>query len=491
MKHRPLLCSSLVVLCLLATQCGDDAARPAPPVPPPAPAGAAAPPAQDPAPPAIPDGAERVRLSIGGALHGRLEPCGCASGQLGGLARRFFHLQQADYDLLIEGGDLVTGITELDFQKFYKSVEILFGMRRPYHVLGVGPRDLELKLDEWAGLLTGMGVPVVASDLECVDAGLPWPARPFVEQVVRTQTVRVASLTMALPAAVADLQPPRLRLLEPAVAWQAALQGAAESTLRVLLLHTGPERIAAVVPTLQPPPDLVIGVTDAHGEPVARPQQLGGVPVVYSGIRGRMLVDVSLARLAEGPRVGYRIVPLEGSKTRPGMMEDKDVKAAILQHRHQVKEDRVLQALAGQLPTANGASFVGSAKCKDCHPEAFAIWERSKHGHAWRTLVDAERNPDRYGWPVTAYPDCVGCHTVGYRQQTGFVDAATTPELTDVGCEECHGAGSAHVKAPMKNRLGPVGNGIAATTCTRCHDFEQSPDFDYGTRWRTIEHGRK
>jgi hypothetical protein len=27
--------------------------------------------------------------------------------------------------------------------------------------------------------------------------------------------------------------------------------------------------------------------------------------------------------------------------------------------------------------------------------------------------------------------------------------------------------------------------------CTTCHDFEQSPDFLYGDRWKLIEHGRE
>ena len=72
-----------------------------------------------------------VRLMLSGSLEGRLEPCGCASGQLGGLARRAFQLQSGQWDLLLEGGDLVSGATELDFLKFYKIVEILFGSQRP------------------------------------------------------------------------------------------------------------------------------------------------------------------------------------------------------------------------------------------------------------------------------------------------------------------------------------------------------------------------
>ena len=34
------------------------------------------------------------------------------------------------------------------------------------------------------------------------------------------------------------------------------------------------------------------------------------------------------------------------------------------------------------------------------------------------------------------------------------------------------------------------GGGVAASQlCVECHDFEQSPDFLYGTEWPKIEHG--
>lgn len=496
--------AAVLLLAFAAAQC-DRSEAPGPAPAPPVPAEVAKalqavgspPPAPPPPPPAvrsaIPQGTERVRLMISGALQGRLEPCGCASGQLGGLARRAFLLnQQPDqHDLLLEGGGLIAGGNELDFLKLFKIVEILFAMQRPYHALGVDQTDLMLPLSDWCGVMSGLGVPVVSSDLRCRDEALPWPGRPFVELPVRGTRVRIASLTMALPEHLQRAEPAPLELLPPTAGWQAALAGADDATLRVLMIHAGPETIRALVPTLTPPPDLVIGVSDAHSEPKGEPDAIGAVPLVWTGIRGRMLVDATLARPADGPRVGYQIVPLAGSTTKRGAMEDLDVKAAILQHRHQVKDDGILQKLAEQTPTTpGGASYVGSQSCQSCHPKAYQIWADSKHGHAWQTLEQAERDPDRYGWPVTAYPDCVSCHVVGYGRQSGFVDPQRTPALKDVGCEECHGPGSNHLANPIKHKLGRVGGGIAARVCTTCHDFEQSPNFNYGTLWALIKHGK-
>ena len=118
------------------------------------------------------------------------------------------------------------------------------------------------------------------------------------------------------------------------------------------------------------------------------------------------------------------------------------------------------------------------------------VWQKSKHAGAWETLERAQKDTDRYGWPVTEYPDCISCHVVGYREKSGFVNHAQTPDLSDVGCERCHGPGSAHVTNPVGNKMGKVGGGFASRVCTECHDFEQTPDFDYNTRWGVIQHGK-
>ena len=106
------------------------------------------------------------------------------------------------------------------------------------------------------------------------------------------------------------------------------------------------------------------------------------------------------------------------------------------------------------------------------------------------TAGEQDTLPSRYGWPVTQYPDCVACHVVGYGDQSGFASPETTRNLADVGCERCHGAGSAHASEPATRKMGRVGNGTPSVVCTQCHDFEQSPDFDYSTRWPLIEHGK-
>ena len=428
---------------------------------------------------------DALRILISGSMLGRLEPCGCASGQLGGLARRMQHIgEQRDYDLLLEGGDLVAGASELDKLKLLTASQVLFAMEHPYDALGVGHNDLALPLEEWSGFL--LGGPAVATNLRCEDP--MWPATPYRDKLVRGRTVRVTSM-------ISD-PPPRtpgaaVQWIEPSEAWDAVFGGAAPETVRVAMIHGRDDRVRALIPTLTPKPDLVIGVDQGYIEPNSSPEDIGGVPLVFAGIRGRVLLDARLWRDGTASRVACDLVPLAGSKTVPGGGGDPNVKAFLLTHREDVARENVLEQMAGVSPTPNGSSYVGSAQCGGCHPSAMQAWQQSKHAHAWQTLVDAENDPQRYGWPVTKYPDCVSCHVVGYGQESGFISAEKTDHLTDVGCERCHGPGLDHVTSGGAKKLGIIGGVTPSVMCTQCHDYEQSPEFVYGDRWKVIEHGKE
>ena len=72
----------------------------------------------------------------------------------------------------------------------------------------------------------------------------------------------------------------------------------------------------------------------------------------------------------------------------------------------------------------------------------FKIWEKSAHGNAYKSLVDAKRPSNRQ-----FDPECIVCHTVGFGYESGFFDADKTNQLRNVGCENCHGPGGEHIAA--------------------------------------------
>jgi hypothetical protein len=394
------------------------------------------------------------------------------------LPRRAFHLQrQTDYDLRIEGGNIVAGGTALDGQKLQTALTILAAAH--YGAIAIGPRDLELPLDELLAQFESWGITPLAADLQ-PRTGAAAAFAPFSEHRLEQVAVRVVALTLRVPAAAAAA----VELLAPQAAWQRALDGAAQPDYRILLAHGDREALAPLA-GLQPRPDLIVGITDAEPEPPARAESIDGVPLVFPGIRGRMLLDVTLTRTAQGPQLTrYHVVRLEGSKTAKGALEDEQARAMVVAHRHAVQQMGIREQMAQCLPTAAGRTYVGNKVCADCHEKEYEVWKGTKHARAWETLEKAEKDPERYGWPVTAYPDCVACHVVGYGYESGFVNPAKTEHLKDVGCEECHGPGSAHADDPTKENIALGGQ----ADCYRCHDFEQSPNFDYKERWKAIEH---
>ncbi|MBK8978141.1 MAG: hypothetical protein IPM29_19725 [Planctomycetes bacterium] len=425
----------------------------------------------------------RATLRLSGELEGRLEPCGCASGQVGGLARRSYRNQQdRSYDFLVEGGDLCVDGGPLDELKLFTTLNILDDRRARYDAIGVGAGDLRLPFDVLEGYVQSFPeLRFVASDLAADgEPGLPFV--PFVDLAKDAHRVRIASLARATP--VAEVAAARgIRLLEPTAAWQRALAGVADDALRVLLVHGSIDAARAAARELQPRPDLVVAIDATEHEPPRAPELVDGVPLVHPGIRGRFVVDVTIERGPDGPRVtDYEAIPLAGSGDRPDRFEDAEMRELVLAHRFEVRDDDTRARMAERRATATGARYTGNASCAGCHTDAFIAWQGSKHAHAWETLEKAAE--DRYGWPVTHYPDCIACHTVGYGEVSGFVDPERTPELRGVGCEECHGPGSAHVDDPAAHPLGRIDQ----STCRRCHDFEQSPTFDYEQRWKAIEH---
>jgi nitrate/TMAO reductase-like tetraheme cytochrome c subunit len=109
-----------------------------------------------------------------------------------------------------------------------------------------------------------------------------------------------------------------------------------------------------------------------------------------------------------------------------------------------------------------------SQGCQRCHSTHYNEWTQTNHAKAFQTLVAAGQDTN---------PACLPCHVVGYGQPGGFVDAATTPDLEGVQCEDCHGPARQHVDNVDQVALRPP-TSIAATVCGNCHNDVHHPTFD-------------
>ncbi len=126
-------------------------------------------------------------------------------------------------------------------------------------------------------------------------------------------------------------------------------------------------------------------------------------------------------------------------------------------------------------PAPNAASaYVGTDACKACHAQAYALYQKTAHARAWKTMEDAGKQCDS---------GCIGCHSVGFEKAGGYCRIRDAVKWTNVGCENCHGPGSGHIaNIGNRNAWGEFFRADpSADTCVGCHNHEHSDRFDFGT----------
>jgi hypothetical protein len=138
-------------------------------------------------------------------------------------------------------------------------------------------------------------------------------------------------------------------------------------------------------------------------------------------------------------------------------------------------------------------TYVGAAKCKMCHKsekqgEQYPLWEARKHSKSFSTLTSEDAKALAADAPDN--PECLKCHAPL---------AQKDPELKEegVGCEACHGPGSAYKKMSiMKDHAKSVANGMTEygspdaikAQCLSCHENAHDKPFDFATAWEKVKH---
>lgn len=121
---------------------------------------------------------------------------------------------------------------------------------------------------------------------------------------------------------------------------------------------------------------------------------------------------------------------------------------------------------------AEDASYVGSKACSQCHEEQYASFSKySKKAHSWQSLVIMKPKLKE-----REFNQCLECHTTGYGKKGGFVSIESTPALADVGCETCHGPGSAHAQSGEPKL---ITRRPSPKSCTVCHNPQRVEDFRF------------
>ncbi len=454
-----------------------------------------------------------VALVVTGQQLGYIEPCGCTGleNQKGGLARRQTLIRQLVKErgwpaVALDVGSQVKGFGKQQEIKFAHAVQGLRAMG--YRAIALGEGDLRLTPGE---LLSAMaGADGNASDF--VSANVAVLGRELQPQfiVVEAGGKRIG-VTSVLGAKFEErLSGDELVHERPLAALKKVSEEltAKKCDFLVLLAHA-PLDEARKLAEQAPVFDLVV----ASGETSLPSNELEAVAGTKTRLMqvGLKAMYVGIVGVFDNPKqpVRYESVPLDAR-----FADSPEMLKLLADYQEQLK-DLGLEGLGVKpQPHPSGRRFVGSETCGECHTKAFAKWKETTHAKATDSLVKPPNN--RGNIPRHYDPECLSCHVTGWEPQkffpyeSGYLSLEKTPRLTQNGCENCHGPGSAHVAAEngqgnssaeasaraiaklrSEMRL-PLSGGAAERKCIECHDLDNSPDFHkegaFEKYWKQVEH---
>ena len=388
--------------------------------------------------PSGPDGALTIFLT--GSELGSLRPCGCSGGQLGGLEKRpaVFDTVPASRRLIVETGGFVQNDREQDLMKF----GILFEALRLLGYDTVHLTNHDVGIAERLGLLTDTPQPFEIFQ-EGHDGQSPVFVRRF-ESLGRDVLVNIASFD------------PHVSPLERAGVLFKEAPGAL--TVDILILrHCDPGSLGVLAARLRGV-ECVVCPSDTD-----EPRLLSGpgeIPLVFTvGRFGRHIcrLDVAFPEPRGEPVVRFEPIPVEAT-----LADDEALLRLYSQYQQLVSSSTLLEDYP-RIPLPQGLAFAGSKSCERCHEYEYDMWSTKAHADALASLNEVGSDRD---------PECVICHVVGMNYDRGFISQEKTPHLKDVGCENCHGPGSEHIRT-----LGQVATRQPQMACLDCHTPEKSTGF--------------
>jgi hypothetical protein len=238
--------------------------------------------------------------------------------------------------------------------------------------------------------------------------------------------------------------------------------------------------------------DFVIAAHDGGLDRTGR--EVNGTTVMKAGNRGQTMGEVSFVVSPEGD---VELSSMQSISVKTNLPEDPEVAGMVREMNDEYNKMRRTETLQQQrraTAKGKGHSYLGDAICRRCHEDVYQAWLATPHALAYEALEEKGKQSDS---------DCVQCHTTGNGDPTGFVllpdevlksdaggpsfghngenaaepgavSAGTETDFRAVQCEACHGKGTEHVRGGMDFLK------VTESECTVCHDFKNSPDFDYG-----------
>jgi hypothetical protein len=386
-----------------------------------------------------------------------MKPCGCSGGQLGGLDRldAVFNTVPTQNRLILDTGMLVLESTEQNLIKFnvISQAFCLLG----YDVVNLTGQDITIARQ--AGLLDGL-----SRLFNCISASPENQTNEINLPVMFTKQFSLA------PAPGIDVTILTADTTEQLSQLEETANPSGNTAVKILII-TNPDIVEAA--SNLPFIDCVL--IPPHSDEPTLISEINKKPMIITQGRlgkyiGQINIDIGSPSQLAKPQLSFRSVAVTED-----LPQDQSLIELYRNYQRLVKQARLLENHP-KFPLPDNLQYLGSKSCKLCHDYEYKKWltsppvilpgvapAKGRHADAMLTLVDINSDYD---------PECAICHVIGMDYQTGFVTSAQTPQLEDVGCENCHGPGSEHVRS-----LGAIRTAGPKSTCTDCHTAEQSADY--------------
>jgi nitrate/TMAO reductase-like tetraheme cytochrome c subunit len=126
---------------------------------------------------------------------------------------------------------------------------------------------------------------------------------------------------------------------------------------------------------------------------------------------------------------------------------------------------------------ASKRAYLSPEFCGKCHQSQYEQWLNTGHAHAIETLIERKRMDK----------GCLTCHSLEFRMR-GVV---TETKKRGVECVDCHvelqdpATAKMHGQRPGER---PTTRIVDERVCTRCHDKQNSPNFNPQTYMPKVIH---
>jgi len=388
------------------------------------------------------DQTDELTVFLTGNDRGALKPCGCSGGQLGGLDRRaaVFKSVPASKRLIVDTGLLAEGDREQDQIKFNIMIQAFSLL--DYDLVNLTEEDIAIA--QKLGLLESLGSLFnVINSQELADSGLP---------AKFTRRLSLQGREVEVTVAAFDAKSRPIGDVEALFAGESG-----RKRVNILIVNECGGDIRVSVEKMGVVDCLVCPAGSDEARVIGDPND--GQLVVSAGRYGKYVGRLQIRFDESGEKLKFKfsVVPVSED------LEQEEAQVELYKVYQQLVKDAGLLEKQPRFVLPEGLKYTGSGSCASCHSYEYEKWSTKAHAHAYETLAKVGSQYD---------PECVTCHVVGFEYESGFVSEEKTGYLKDVGCENCHGPGSEHIKTGGESLTsGPMSD------CVNCHTPEQSADY--------------